>query len=290
MIELLSRLGFCTLLLALCPIANAQQPAKVPRIGYLSVSSETTSSEQGFRQALRDLGYIDGQNLGIERRSADGNVDRIPELITELVRLKVDVIVVTSVQGAMAAKKTTQNIPIVFAIAQDPVASGLVTSLAKPLGNLTGVTDFARELAGKRLELLKETVPKVSRVAVLLWKPAGPDYPAERKEIEITAQALGVQLELAEIRGAGDLENAFWTMTRANAAAIMGLTDTRFAAHRKRIVELSRKNRFPGVYPDRAFVEDGGLMSYATNRTEWRRRIAFYVDRILKGPNPLISP
>lgn len=155
---------------------------------------------------------------------------------------------------------------------------------------MTGVTDFARELAGKRLELLKETVPQVSRLALLLWKPAGPDYAAERNEIEIAAQGLGVRLQPVEIRGAGDIENAFTAIARANANAFMGLTDTRFAVNRKRILELCAKNRLPGMYQDRRFVEDGGLMSYATNRSEWRRRISLYVDRILKGAKPADLP
>jgi putative ABC transport system substrate-binding protein len=239
---------------------------------------------------LSDLGYIEGQNIVIESRYAEGKLDRLPGLVAELVRLKVDVIVVTSVQGAMAAKKATQSIPIVFAIAQDPVGIGLVTSLAQPGGNLTGVTDFARELAGKRLELVKETIPKVSRVAVLSWKPAGPDYAAERNDIETAARALRIELQPVEVGGAADLDNAFSAMTQGGAKAFIGLTDQRFSDNRKRIIELGGKTRLPAAYQDRMFVEAGGLMSYGTNRVQWRGRVAHYVSRILKGAKPAELP
>jgi putative ABC transport system substrate-binding protein len=239
---------------------------------------------------LRDLGYIEGENLNIEWRSAEGKLDRFPKLAAELVQQKVDIIVVTSVQGALAAKKATQTISVVFAIAQDPVARGLVASLARPGGNVTGVTDFARELAGKRLDLLKEAVPKISRVAILLWKPAGPDYAVEMSEVEIAAQGLRIQLHPFEVQRAADLESAFSAMTRAGANALMGLTDTRLAGNRSRVIEQSVKKRLPAIYQDRLFVEAGGLMSYGTNRAEWRRRLAYYVDRILKGAKPADLP
>ena len=272
-------------------IADAQQAKKLYRIGYLaSVRGGLAGTEDALRAALRDHGYIEGQNIVIENRSAEGNIDRLPALVGELVGLKVDLIVVTSVQGALAAKKATQSIPIVFAVAQDPVASGLVASLAQPGGNLTGVTDIARELAGKRLELLKEAVPKVSRVAVLLWKPVGPEYASERNDIEIAAQALRIELKPVEIGGADELAKAFSAMTRGGVNAFMGLTDTRFANNRKRIIELVAKARLPAVYQARAFVEAGGLMSYGTNRVQWRRRTAYYVDRILKGAKPADLP
>jgi putative ABC transport system substrate-binding protein len=199
--------------------AEAQQEGKVYRIGYLS---NGTRSIKRFRHSLRELGYIEGQNVVIEGRFAKGKVDRFPGFVAELVDLKTDIIVVTSVQGSLAVKKATQTIPIVFAIAQNPVGVGLVTSLAQPGGNVTGLTDFARELAGKRLELLKEIVPRLSRVGVLLWKPAGPDYAAEKNEIELAARALGLQLEAVEARGPDDLESAFSAMTKANANAFMG--------------------------------------------------------------------
>jgi putative ABC transport system substrate-binding protein len=243
--------------------AEAQQPRKIYRVGFLaSAIRDVTTAENALRDALRDLGYIEGQNLVIEARSAGGKLDRFPGLLGDLVRANVDVIVVTSVQGALAAKKATQSIPIVFAVAQDPVGSGLVASLAEPGGNLTGVTDVARELAGKRLELLKETVPKASRVAVLSWKPAGPDYAAEKNEIELAARASRIDLQLVE----------------------------RYANNRSRIIKLVAKSRLPAVYQDWVFAQAGGLMSYGTNRAQWRRRIASYLDKILKGAKPADLP
>ncbi|MCZ6907790.1 MAG: ABC transporter substrate-binding protein, partial [Deltaproteobacteria bacterium] len=259
----------------------------VPRIGYLTSGSAVPKR---FREGLRELGYVEGKNIVIEPRFAQRKLDRFPGLAAELVGLKVDAIVVNSVQGALAARKATRRIPIVFAIAQNPVSVGLVTSFAQPGGNVTGLTDFARELAGKRLELLKETVPKLLRVAVLVWYPAGPDYTAEKNEIELAAHALGLQLEAVVARGPDDLENAFSAMTRANANAFMGLTDTRFHRNRKRIVKLSVKNRLPAVYQSKSFVKAGGLMSYGPNRSEFRRRIAIYVDKILKGAKPAELP
>jgi putative ABC transport system substrate-binding protein len=264
---------------------------KIYRVGFLaSAIRDVTTAENALRDALRDLGYIEGQNLVIEARSAGGKLDRFPGLLGDLVRATVDVIVVTSVQGALAAKKATQSIPIVFAVAQDPVGSGLVASLAEPGGNLTGVTDVARELAGKRLELLKETVPKASRVAVLSWKPAGPDYAAEKNEIELVARASRIDLQLVEVVSTADLANAFSAITHAGVNAFMGLTDTRYANNRSRIIKLVAKSRLPAVYQDWVFVQAGGLMSYGTNRAQWRRRIASYLDKILKGAKPADLP
>ena len=281
----------CLLTVFLPAVAEAQQPRKIYRIGYLaSVRGGPASTEDALRSGLRDLGYIEGQNLFIESRSAEGKVDRLPGLVADLIRLNVNVIVVTSIQGALAAKKATQSVPIVFAVAQDPVGSGLVTSLAKPGGNLTGVTDIARELAGKRLELLKETVPRISRVAVLSWKPPGPDYTAEKSEIEIAAKALRVELQPVEVERVSELENAFPAIVQAGTTAFMALTDTRFANNRKRIIKLVVRSRLPAVYQDWVFVHEGGLMSYGTNRVQWRRRVAFYVDRILKGAKPADLP
>ncbi len=192
---------------------EAQQAGKVYRIGYLrnfrSGSPTVRPSQIAFRQRLRELGYVEGKNIVIEPRFAQRKLDRFPGLAAELVGLKVDAIVVNSVQGALAARKATRRIPVVFAIAQNPVGVGLVTSLAQPGGNVTGLTDFARELAGKRLELLKEIVPKLSRMAVLVWNPAGPDYAAEKNELDLAARALGLQLEAVEARGPDDLESAF---------------------------------------------------------------------------------
>jgi putative ABC transport system substrate-binding protein len=277
-------------LVAWVGMAEAQQPGKIYRIGYISPGSAKGRFEEVFRQGLRGLGYIEGQNIVIEWRFAEGKLDPLPGLAAELVRLKVDAIVVVGTQGTLAAKKATQTIPIIFAIADNPVESGVVASLARPGGNLTGVTDIAGELGGKRIELLKETISKVSRVAVLVWIPDGPGNAAERSEIESAARTLGVQVQPVEIRGANDLESGFSAMTRAGANAFMGLTDTRFGGNRKQIVALSAKNHLPAIYPERLFVEDGGLMSYGTNRAEWRRRVASYVDRILKGAKPADLP
>jgi putative ABC transport system substrate-binding protein len=243
-----------------------------------------------FRRDMSELGYIEGQNIQFEMRFADGKLERMPGHAAELVRLKVDIIVVGNVQGALAAKKATQTIPIVFATAADPVETGLVTSLAQPGGNMTGVTDLARDLAGKRLELLKETFTNVSRVGVLLWNPAGPGYAAERNELESASRALRIQLQFVEVGDPNDLESGFSRMIKRGANAFMGLTDQRLASNRQRVIELSAKHRLPAVYQDRTFTEAGGLMSYATNRTEWRRRVAYYVDRILKGMKPADLP
>jgi putative ABC transport system substrate-binding protein len=283
-------LALCAVLLALCVRAQAQQPTKVRRIGYLSPRHKIEPLESLFRQDLADLGYVEGRNIVIEWRLAEENFERFPELAADLVRQKVDTIVAIGIQGALAAKKATQIIPIVFATAYDPVESGLVPSLAQPSGNVTGVTDIAQLLAAKRVELLKHTIPRLSRVAVIVWSPAGPGHAAERKEIESAARELGIQLQPVNVRGRDDLEAGFSMMNKASANAFVGLTDGRFAGNRDRIVELSVKKRLPGAYPDREFVEAGGLMSYATNRTEWRRRIVSYVDRILKGAKPANLP
>jgi len=278
------------MLFALSLPAAAQQAGKVFRIGYLSGGSVKGSIDIAVLQALRGLGYIEGQNIVIEWRFAEGKLDRLPGLAAELVSLKVDAIVVSGTQGALAAKKATQTILILFAIADNPVESGVVASLAQPGGNATGVTDIAGELGGKRLEILKETVPKLHRLAILVWNPDGPGNAAEKNEIESAARTFKVQVRPVEIRGANDLASGFSAMTKAGVHAFMGLTDTRFGGNRRRIVDLSAKNRLPAIYPDRLFVEDGGLISYGTNRAEWRRRLAVFVDKILKGAKPADLP
>ncbi len=288
--KLLLGSALITLLFALSFTVWAQQPREIYRIGLLSAGSRLGISGEALRQGMRELGYVEGQNIFFEWRFAKGKLDRLPALAADLVRLKVDIIIVSSTQGALVAKKATQTIPIVFAIADDSVASGLVASLAQPNGNATGVTDFAGDLGGKRLELLKETLPKVSRVGILVWDPDGPGNAAERNEIESAARVLGIQMQPVQIRGINDLESGFSAMTKAGANAFMGLTDTRFAAHRQQVVELSLKRRLAAVYQDRVFVEAGGLMSYGTNRGEWRQRVVYYVDRILKGANPANLP
>ena len=283
--------ALCALLFALCSSAEAQQPGKIPRIGYVgSVRGGMESTEAALRQGLLELGYVQGQNIFIKRLSADGNLGRLQGLLSDLIDDKIDVIVVSSVQAALAAKQATRSIPIVFAVAQDPVNSRLVASLSEPGGNLTGVTDFARELAGKRLELLKETAPKTSRIAVLSWKPGGPEYTAERNEIELAARALRIDLQALELENPNDFESSFSAIAKAGTNGFMALTDTRFANNRRRIIETMLRHRLPAVYQDEVFVHDGGLMSYGTNRVQWRRRITYYVDKILKGAKPAELP
>ena len=270
--------------------ARAQPPTTVHRVGILTAGSNLGITDEAFRRGMRQFGYVEGQNLIIEWRLAEGKLDRLPALAADLARLKVDVIIVSSTQGALAAKKATQTIPIVFAIADDPVESGLVVSLAHPSGNATGLTDFAGGLSGKRLELLKETLPNLTRLALLVWKPDGPGNATEKNEIESAAQLLGVKVQPVEVKGANDLASGFSAMAKAGSNAFMGLTDTRFSGTRQQVVELSAKRRLPAVYPDRQFADAGGLMSYGTNRGEWRQRISYYTDRILKGAKPSDLP
>jgi putative ABC transport system substrate-binding protein len=224
----------------------------------------------------------------IEYRSAEGKLERFPALVAELVALKVDVIVVAGTPASLAAKQATRTLPIVFATAADPVGSGLVTSLARPGGNITGLSILSPELVGKRLELLKQAVPGVSRVAVL-WQPGGHDERTDKdilKDAEVAARALGVRLQVVEARGPEDFDRAFSDMTRARAGALTVLTGIMFLNERRRLVDLATKNRLPTVYPYREFVDAGGLMAYGPNLADLYRRAATYVDKILKGAKP----
>ena len=280
-------------LLAAPLAAEAQQAAKVPRIGYLTTSLGVSPQRpEAFRQGLRDLGYVEGRNLVIEYRDAEGKVDRLPALAAELVALKVDVIVTgASTLAARVAKEATRTIPIVFA-AGDPVGSGLVTSLARPGGNVTGLSAFAPELVGKRLELLKQAVPGVSRVAVL-WQPGAFGERTEKdtlKRAEVAARDLGVPLQFVEARGPADFDRAFSDMTRARAGALTVLASNMFNSERRRLVDLAAEKRLPAVYSARELVDAGGLMSYGANLAELNRRAATYVDRILKGAKPADLP
>jgi ABC-type uncharacterized transport system substrate-binding protein len=269
--------------------AEAQQAAKVPRIGYLAVNlAATPHLPEAFRQGLRDLGYVEGRNLVIEYRDAEGKLERLPALAAELVALKVDVIVAPPTPAALAAKQATRTLPIVFPVAVDPVTSGLVTSLARPGGNVTGLSFLAPELVGKCLELLKQAVPGVSRVAVL-WHPGTLGERTEKdmlKGAEVAARALGVRLQLVEARGHADFDRAFSDMTTARAGALTVLTSVMFVNERRRLVDLAAKNRLPAVYAQREFADAGGLMSYGPNLADLFRRAATYVDRILKGTKP----
>ena len=277
-------------LLAAPLAAEAQQTAgKVVRIGYLAANlAASPHLREAFLQGLRDLGYVEGRNVVIEYRDAEGKYERFPALATELVALKVDVIVVTSTPSAVAVKQATRTIPIVFTWAADPVGSGLVTSLARPGGNITGSSFFAPDLVGKRLDLLKRALPGVSRVAAL-WHPG--DY-VERMEKDMltetdrAARALGLRLQVVEARGPEDFDRAFSDMTRARADAVTVQSTNIFFIERRRLVDLAAKNRLPAMYLTREFVDAGGLMSYGPNVADLHRRAATYVDKILKGAKP----
>jgi putative tryptophan/tyrosine transport system substrate-binding protein len=269
--------------------AEAQQAAKVARIGWLwAYLAANLHLREAFLQGLRDLGYVEGRNVVIEYRSAEGKLEQLPALAAELVALKVDVIVAPTTLAALAAKQATKTIPIVFTVAADPVTDGLVTSLARPGGNVTGFSFFAPELVGKCLELLKQSVPGVSRVAVL-WHPGGFPERTEKdilKEAEVAARALGVRLQLVEARGPKDFDRAFLDMTKARAGALTVLTTPMLLGERRRLVDLAAKNRLPAVYPRREFVDAGGLMAYGPSGLDLFRRAATYVDKILKGAKP----
>src|SRR6266545_924706 len=273
--------------------AEAQPAAKVARIGYLGTNvAAFPQLREAFLQGLRDLGHVEGRNVVIEYRSAEGKPERLPALAAELVALKVDVIVAAGTPAALAAKQATRTLPIVFPVAVDPVTSGLVTSLARPGGNVTGSSFLAPELVGKCLEQLKQAVPGISRVAVL-WHPGGQGERTEKdmlKEAEVAGRALGVRLQFVEARGPADFDRAFSAMTRARAGALTVLASAMFANERRRLADLAAKNRLPAVYPQRAYVDAGGLMAYGPNLADMHRRAATYVDKILKGTKPADLP
>ncbi len=270
------------LLLILSSFSGAQQP--MPRVGYLSVlshASDRTRSE-AFRQGLRELGYVDGQNIGIEARYAEGDLKRLPGLASELVSLKPDVIVAGGSTAIGAMKKATKTIPLVMAHGSDPVELSYVASLAKPGGNITGLTHLAPELGGKRLELLKSIVPKLSCVAILTDPGTGGHGPQVR-ELESAGPALNLQLRAFEVRDPASLESAFYSMGTWGAGALIGLQQPTLDRIRVRIVELAAKTRLPAIYPNSEYVEVGGLLSYAADIIAMFHRTATYVDRILKG-------
>jgi putative ABC transport system substrate-binding protein len=276
-------------LLAAPLAAGAQQAEKGARVGFLATSLATGPHlTEAFRQGLRDLGYVEGRNVVIEYRDAQGKIERLPALAAELVALKVDVIVAPNTPAALAAKQATRTLPIVFVGAGEPVASGLVTSLARPGGNVTGLSVVSPELVGKWLELLTQAVPEVSRVAVLR-QPGAMDEQTEKdmlKGAEVAARALGVRLQFVEARSPADFERAFSDMTRERAGALTVRPAPMFVSGRRRLVDLAAKNRLPAVYPWREFVDAGGLMAYGPNLADLYRRAAPYVDRILKGAKP----
>jgi ABC-type uncharacterized transport system substrate-binding protein len=278
------------LLLTSVYLADAQQPAKVPRIGFLtSGSAAGDPAAEAFRQGLRELGYVEGKNILIEYRYADGTSEPLPELAEELVRLKVDFIVTTATEPSLAAQRATRTIPIVMGGGGDPVAAGLIASLARPGGNITGVTTIAVDLSGKRLELLNEVAPKTSPVAVL-WISTARGNKLQMKEIEAAADSLRLHLQPAGVDGPNDLESAFSAITRRGASSLIVLNSPMFASHRARIADLAAKSRLPAIYPTSGYVHEGGLMSYGPNVSDLYRRAATYADKILKGTKPADLP
>jgi putative tryptophan/tyrosine transport system substrate-binding protein len=281
------------MLSALCVSAEAQQPKKVPRIGYVSATDpvDESSRAEAIRLALRELGYIEGQNIAFEYRYAEGKQDRYPELAAELVRLKVDIIVVAGVPPIRAVKNATRTIPVVMSgLAADPVEAGFVESLARPGGNITGLTTLSRELGGKRLELLKEAVPKLARVAVL-YEPAVPPSVREVKEVlPVAARALRLTVRSWEVRDANSFETLFAELTKERPDGLYVPGGPLMRANQKRIAGFALKSRLPSVYNNREAVDAGGLMSYTADFADSYRRIAYYVDRILKGAKPADLP
>ena len=273
--------------------AAAQPAGKVPRIGYLSPGFATDPMRErfleAFRQGLRELGYVEGQNIAIESRWTEGKDDRLPALAADLVRSKVDVIVTLSGAATQAAQQATRTIPIVMSLVNDPVGSGLVASLARPGGNVTGLTVMSPDLAGKQLQLLKEVVPKVSRVA-LLRNPDNPAAAAMLREAEAAARALGVRLQTLEARNPQEIDSAFAAMTRERAGALVILPDGIFLNQRSQIAELAAKRRLPSIRQCGSYAEAGGLMSYGANYLDLMRRAATFVDKILKGAKPADLP
>ncbi len=270
------------------PLAAGAQAGKMWRIGVL-FGSPAASWIEALRQGLRELGYVEGQTVVIDWRSAEGRYDRLPDLAGELVRLRVDVLVAHPTIAVRAAKHATTTIPIVIPASADPVGAGLIASLARPGGNITGSTFISAEISGKRLELLKEVAPEAFRVAVLA-NPANPATALQLKEAQVAARALSVMLQVLEVRTPSDFDGAFSALTRSRAGALLVIDDPMLGSHRSRIVDSVAKHRLPAVYGWRDWVDTGGLMSYGANVDEMFRRAALYVDKILKGARPADLP
>jgi putative tryptophan/tyrosine transport system substrate-binding protein len=291
----IAALVVATVILTAVTLANAQQRAKIPKIGWLG--ARTPSGPGGgpgtgaelFRREFSKLGYIEGKNITIEYRYADDQLDRLPSLVDELVRVKIDLLIAPTTVEARAAKNATTTIPIVFFNVPDPVASGLVDSLARPGGNITGFTTISTVLAGKRLELLKETVPNLSRVAVL-WDPQNPTSAQQWKESQLPAREMGLQLHSMEVSSFDKFESAFKEAVKARSAAIAVTQNTLVASNQTRVVELTAKNRLPAMYTNGTYVANGALMSYGPDQAESFRRAASMVDKILKGTKPADIP
>ena len=276
--------------LGLLHLAEAQQPKKVPLMGYLTTrTGRDSSNAEALRQGLKALAYVEGQNLAIEYRSSEGNTDRLPGLAAELVRLKVDIIFTASATAGRAAKNATSSIPIVFVGSVDPVADGLVASLARPGGNVTGFSIGAPGLYGKRLEIMKDTLPRLSRVGVLR-NPTIPATSFITKEIRTAGQELGVQVQSLEVRTPNDIDSAFAAATKAQVGALIVAQQSPINTNPKRIVELAAKRRLPAIYADTDWINASGLMSYGPSIPDLYRRAAIYVDKILKGTKPADLP
>ena len=280
-----------TLILALVPPADAQQAKKVPRIGFLSgvFPSSISARVEAFRQGLRELGYVEEKNIVIEWRYGAEKLDRLPALAAELVRLKVDVIVTGASPPTRSAKQATSTIPIVMAFDDDPVGSGFVASLARPGGNITGLSALSPEISGKQLELLKEIAPKLSHVAVF-GNATQPGSPQALREINVTADALGVQLQYLEVGAPKDIETAFRAASKEHADAVLVLSATVLLSQRRQVADLAVKSRLPAIYGRPEYVGDGGLVYYGPSYTDLFRRAATYVDKILKGTKPADLP
>jgi len=278
-------------LTSLIHLAEAQQPTKIPRIGYLSAThrSSVSARTEALRQGLRELGYVEGKNIIIEYRFADGRLDQVPQNAAELVRLRVDVIVTAGPTDTRAAKEATATIPIVMAFDSDPVGNGFVASLARPGGNITGLSTLAPEISGKQLELLKEIVPRLSLVAVL-GTSTEPGNAQALREVEVAAGAFGVHLQHLDVRDSKDIETAFRAASKGRADAILMLNSPVLNPHRTQVVNLAVKSRLPVIYGQPEFVEAGGLMTYSVSFTDLFRRAATYVDKILKGTKPADLP
>ncbi|HEU5153210.1 MAG TPA: ABC transporter substrate-binding protein [Gemmatimonadales bacterium] len=272
-------------------VAGAQPVGTVHRIGFLGNSTAALEAHlvEPFRDGLRDLGYLEGRNALIEYRWAEGRYERFPALIAELIALKVDVIVTAGTPATQAVKMATTSVPLVMVAVGDPVATGLVASLRRPGGNITGLTSISEDLEGKRLELLREVLPAVSRVAVL-WNPENQSLLAELKEIRAAAQVLGMNVQAMKVRTPGELDETFKAIVRERPEALLVMADRLFLHNRQRIMDFATKQRLPGVYAYRELVEAGGLMSYGPSYPGMHRRAAYFVDRILKGAKPADLP
>ncbi len=281
----LFKLALGAMAFAICVSAEAQQPArKVPRIGILFIGDRNQPHLEAFKQGLRERGYIEGKNIAIEYRYAEGKIDRLPLLAAELVKLKVDVIVTTAEMGARAARQATKTTPIVLTTGADLVKSGLAESLAKPGGNVTGLSVIEEDLSGKRLDILKEAFPKMKRVAYL-WNPSAVVVNPSLDQAKAIAQAVALQLRSYEVYTLAEIEKAFAAMSKARPDALFVILSPLMTLNSKRIVELALEQRLPGMYPTNQFVEDGGLMTYGPRIGDMYRRAATYVDKILKGAN-----